>query len=458
MHPSSLENMHLCLTRFVRGTDLDSRTAVSVLDVGGADVNGSYRALFSDPHFIYTAVDLSEGPGVDVVLPDPYRMPFADGSADIVLCGQMLEHCEFFWLAFAEMVRVLAPDGYLFLIAPSAGPIHRYPVDCYRFYPDAYRALAKYAGCHLVDVWRDTRGPWQDLVGVFQRQVALRDEAKPRYEPKPIRLHVGGTPPPPENSGTAETEAVRGAASYLDMLAGLHETLAPSTYLEVGVGNGHSLAVGRCRAVGIDPAPSVTVDLPETAEVVESTADDAFAAGVADRLGGPIDLAFIDGLHLFEFALRDFINIERKAAPASVIVFSSAFPNHPDQGRRTRCTRIWTGDVWQIAAALRHWRPDLLLVAIDTAPAGSLLVAGLDPKSNVLLGRYNLIVSGVWKQDDPAPSEPVLQRTGAVPPDHPGLQSCIQWLRRAREESADVTAVRSGLLPWRSAFGPSSQD
>ena len=241
------------------------------------------------------------------------------------------------------------------------------------------------------------------------------------------------------------------------MLAELHETLAPRTYLEIGVRNGRSLAVSRCRAVGIDPAASVTLALPETAEVVEASADDAFAAGVAERLGGPIDLAFIDGMHLFEFALRDFINIERNAAPASVIVLDDVFPNHPLQGRRTRSTRVWTGDVWQIAAALRRWRPDLLLVAVDTAPTGSLLVAGLDPKNGVLQDLYNPIVSGVWKQDDPPPPESVLRRDGAVPPDHPGLQSCLQWLRRAREESADVTAVRNGLSPWRTTLRPSSQ-
>ena len=86
------------------------------------------------------------GPGVDIVLDDPYRLPFGDGEVDVVVSGQMLEHCEFFWLSFGEMLRILKPDGYLFLIVPSAGPIHNYPVDCYRFYPDAMKALAKYTG------------------------------------------------------------------------------------------------------------------------------------------------------------------------------------------------------------------------------------------------------------------------------------------------------------------------
>src|SRR5579859_2561474 len=132
MHASSFENMQKCYSRFVAGGPLGTQEEVRILDVGGADVNGSYRQIFDHPRFAYTAADISDGPGIHVVLDDPYRLPFDDRSMDIVLSGQMLEHCEFFWLSFAEMVRVLRPSGYLFLIAPSAGPEHRYPVDCYR--------------------------------------------------------------------------------------------------------------------------------------------------------------------------------------------------------------------------------------------------------------------------------------------------------------------------------------
>ena len=169
MHPSSLENMQRCYQVHVLGTDLERQSRISVLEVGSADVNGSYRQIFGDPRFDYVGVDVESGPGVDVVLEDPYHLPNAHASVDLVISGQMLEHCEFFWLAFGEMLRVVKDTGRIFLIAPSSGPVHQYPVDCYRFLPDAYRALAKLTGAELVEMWRDDREPWRDLVGVFRR-------------------------------------------------------------------------------------------------------------------------------------------------------------------------------------------------------------------------------------------------------------------------------------------------
>lgn len=154
---------------------LDRAAPLHAVDIGSYDVNGSYRTLFDAPQWRYTGIDLEAGPGVDVVLRSPYRLPFATGSVDLVLSGQAFEHVEFFWLTWLEMLRVLKPGGMIFLIAPSRGPEHRYPQDCWRFYPDGYRALAKFGGCELLEVSTDWEphpdpgsGPWGDTVGVFR--------------------------------------------------------------------------------------------------------------------------------------------------------------------------------------------------------------------------------------------------------------------------------------------------
>ena len=53
------------------------------------------------------------------------------------------EHIEFFWLTRQEMMRTLKPGGTIILIAPSRGQEHSYPVDCWRFYPEGFRAPGK---------------------------------------------------------------------------------------------------------------------------------------------------------------------------------------------------------------------------------------------------------------------------------------------------------------------------
>ena len=243
MHPTSLENMRKCWDRYVRGTELEAQEKLTVLDVGGADVNGSYRDIFSAPNIKYLGADLKEAPGVAVVMDDPYKIPLEDASVDLVVSGQMLEHCEFFWLSFGEMMRVLKPDGYLFLIAPSSGGIHRHPVDCYRFHPDAYHALAKYTGCKVVDLWHDQRGTWRDLVGVF----SWREDREAR-----LARHVESIPvAPPREEQIPEQEILGGQDHYREVLQRLHEVLEPELYLEIGVNYGASLALARGPAVGI---------------------------------------------------------------------------------------------------------------------------------------------------------------------------------------------------------------
>jgi hypothetical protein len=46
-------------------------------------------------------------------------------------------------IAGQDRLRVADIGSDLFLIAPSKGPEHQFSVDCWRFYPGGYRALAK---------------------------------------------------------------------------------------------------------------------------------------------------------------------------------------------------------------------------------------------------------------------------------------------------------------------------
>ncbi|CAN5262173.1 hypothetical protein BH10PSE6_BH10PSE6_43570 [soil metagenome] len=421
MHATSIENMQKCYDRYVRETVAARSGSAIVLDVGGSDVNGSYRSVFPESAYDYRGCDLKSGPGVTIVMDDPYRIPLDSGSVDIVLCGQMLEHCEFFWLMFAEMMRVLKDDGRLFLIAPSAGPIHRYPVDCYRFYPDAYAALAKFAGCHLVECWLDERGPWKDLVGVFSKQPLERSTG----------THLQQATDPSAEYSSPEGSS-QGEISHLKALQNIHRLLEPTLYLEIGVSHGRSLRLAKCRAVGVDPASEIAFELPPTATFVQATSDDFFESKVADILGAATpDLIFIDGMHLYEYALRDFINAEKLSPPHGLIVIDDVIPNHPAQASRERRTKIWTGDVWKLPAILRRYRPDLYLLPLDTSPVGMLAVAGLDSTSRILAESYNSILKAYNKLAEP-PKE-ALSRENAHSPAGPELKRLISKLKQVRE-------------------------
>lgn len=104
---------------------------------------------------------------------------------------------------------------------PSAGPVHRYPVDCHRFHPDAYHALAKWAGCHAIEVFHDVRGPWNDLVGVVSK-TPLEFDA---HDPAAVASAAGRRPARADEEG-----ATRRTSSYLEVLGRLHDELAPRLY------------------------------------------------------------------------------------------------------------------------------------------------------------------------------------------------------------------------------------
>jgi SAM-dependent methyltransferase len=152
---------------------------VSVVDIGAQDVNGSLREV-CPAHARYIGVDFAQGKGVDVVLTDPYTLPFETDSVDVVVSSSCFEHSEMFWLVFTEILRILRPGGLFYLNVPSNGMFHRYPVDCWRFYPDSGKALLTWARrCGFRPALLESfishqeRELWNDFVAVF-----LKDEAR----------------------------------------------------------------------------------------------------------------------------------------------------------------------------------------------------------------------------------------------------------------------------------------
>lgn len=255
-----------------------------------------------------------------------------------------------------------------------------------------------------------------------------------------------------------------------EFLKELHKVSGNRTYLEIGVNDGRSLRLSRVPSVAVDPAFKVVTEIRCDVHLVRATSDDFFARPdpLSHLKGGRhplrnlrrgrhpfgywrrpvIDLAFIDGMHLFEYALRDFMNVERHADWTSVIVFDDMLPRNADEAARDRHTDAWTGDVYKLADILARYRPDLLAVPVDTRPTGQLVVFGADPRSTVLRDRYDEIVAEYDAPDPQKVPETVLERTGAVVPQD--LLGAGFWRPLARARRHGVRRAR-GWEPLRGA-------
>lgn len=205
-----------------------------ILDVGAYDVNGSLRRHKPDGAE-WVGIDLAAGPGVDVVLKDAWTYPFPDASFDVVVSTSTFEHDRLFWLTFLEMCRVLKPGGFIYINAPSNGNYHTYPLDCWRFYPDAGVALEAWAQrmgrpIHLIESFVAPRiaDHWNDFVLVFSTAPAT-PSSSPVADRIPDAYNVRAGSAGPIRRHSVETEDMRiqrGLRRGLDEIGRSVQTIA----------------------------------------------------------------------------------------------------------------------------------------------------------------------------------------------------------------------------------------
>lgn len=78
--------------------------------------------------------------------------PPAVGEFDCIVSQSMLEHLIDPYKHMRDCVRLLRPGGWLVIhtMMPGFG-YHRYPVDCFRFYPDWFEEIARRLGLEISD-------------------------------------------------------------------------------------------------------------------------------------------------------------------------------------------------------------------------------------------------------------------------------------------------------------------
>ena len=171
MHRSSFFSMQKFKTNYLKNLQ-----NLKILDIGSYDSSGdsfNYRSIFDEDTWEYVGMDLKEGPNVDLVVSDVYMWgEIPNESFDVVISGQAFEHMEFFWKSIEEITRILKKGGCCCIIAPSSGPVHKNPVDCFRFTADGMAEIGKYAGLKILETYTNTTkesNPWFDSVLIAKK-------------------------------------------------------------------------------------------------------------------------------------------------------------------------------------------------------------------------------------------------------------------------------------------------
>ena len=172
MHPSALYECNKFFLKYCKG----KIPSGIVVDFGSFDVNGTLKPVFDNNDFKYIGIDMAEGPNVDIVCTND-NVPLENESVDVIVSSSNFEHDKFFWMTFLEMCRLIKPGGYIYINAPSSGPYHGFPGDCWRFYSDCWLALSEWAeknnyNIELLESHINNSPTWKDNVGIFRKTIS----------------------------------------------------------------------------------------------------------------------------------------------------------------------------------------------------------------------------------------------------------------------------------------------
>ena len=160
------------------------RRGQRVLEIGPDGFPSTYRRLAREPDLAWDTIDIYERPGLTHRATSEYAFPIDDGTYDVVLSGQVIEHVQKPWRWLGELARVTRPGGLVATIAPVTWPYHEEPVDCWRIYPDGLRALYDEAGLEVLHAGWESREPRAWL----PRFPRCPDETRPTFAFKLMRF------------------------------------------------------------------------------------------------------------------------------------------------------------------------------------------------------------------------------------------------------------------------------
>ena len=104
---------------------------------------------------------------------------------------------------------------------------------------------------------------------------------------------------------------------YGQFMGRLHRQFLFDWYLEVGCRKGRVFAPVRGKTIAVDPFFLIETNVVTTKpqlHIFQQTSDDFFQNGFLEAMKIKLSFSFLDGMHLFEFLLRDFMAAEKASA------------------------------------------------------------------------------------------------------------------------------------------------
>lgn len=181
---------------------------------------------------------------------------------------------------------------------------------------------------------------------------------------------------------------------YVDFMAHVRRLFNVETYFEIGTDTGMSLEPVNCAAIAVDPSfklKTPVIGSKPLCMLFQMTSDAFFEKyDLTGLFGAPVQMAFLDGLHYYEYLLRDFMNVEKHMRRNSVVFFHDCMPPNYEIAQRTHPGpgKGWAGDVWKAVAILQRYRPELKITPVNCPPTGLMMITNLDPTSTVLEENY----------------------------------------------------------------------
>jgi tetratricopeptide (TPR) repeat protein len=168
---------------------------------------------------------------------------------------------------------------------------------------------------------------------------------------------------------------------YLNFLKALHEKKY-EIYFEIGACTGNSLRLSQSPSVAIDPYFNLQVETIGNKDfclLFQEKSDYFFGETLPKFPHLKCQLGFIDGMHLFEYALRDFINLAKNSSEKPLFLFHDVLPWSYEMATRDYKKipkgEPWTGDIWKLIPIFISLGMEKNMKLLTSAPSGILAIS-----------------------------------------------------------------------------------